>query len=326
MKKIAVLVIIIAVTAALFYTLKSKQELFQIDEKNIESIEIVEQDTTLKNNEIIENNDEISKKSIEVPLYPATVKVSLNKKSIESNNKDRVNFTVEVFDQYDEKMHNVSINDIELYINNKKITGDSFKTSEKGEYSVYAKYKSIYSNQVGFIAIQKGLFKDKNLEKEIRKVLGKPNEEITIEDLKKIPVLTIEYKKIKQLDGIEYMTELKELKLTGNEIVDVSPLSKLKKLEKLWLDENKIRIVDPLLSLENIHYLELGNNEIRNIKPLSNMLKIKKLYLYDNQISDIRAIVNLNELIEFYIWDNPLEKSSDNIFRYFEKKSCKVYK
>lgn len=339
MKKTLVLIFIVALAGLLLFTLINKKNIFQSNKK--ETIEITPEKMEFENEEKTENEKIISieektekkveekkveEKIKEEKMYPASLKINMNKKVIESDNIEKVNFTVEVYDQKGNKIAISDKDEVEIYVNNQKISNNVFSTSEKGEYSVYAKYKNLYSPQAGIIAQKTKLFKDKAFEEEVRKTIGKKTGKITSEDLKELPVLIVENKKIKSIEGIEYMTSLKELKLTGNEIEDISYLSKLENLEKLWLDENKISNIEPLSDLKKIHYLELGSNKISDIKSISSMTKIKKLYIYNNKITDIRPIVNLNELVELAVWDNPLEKSSENIFTYLEKKSCKVYK
>ncbi len=66
---------------------------------------------------------------------------------------------------------------------------------------------------------------DANLEAAIRNELGKTSGGITKEDMEKLSKLNAPRKKITDLTGLQYATNLKKLKLDGNQISDISELS-----------------------------------------------------------------------------------------------------
>jgi Leucine-rich repeat (LRR) protein len=91
-------------------------------------------------------------------------------------------------------------------------------------------------------------FPDKNLERAVRKAIGKPRGPIRAANLENLTVLVASWEGITDLTGLEYCTNLKELRLGGNQISDISALSKLTNLERLYLWGNQISGIKPLVS------------------------------------------------------------------------------
>ena len=74
--------------------------------------------------------------------------------------------------------------------------------------------------------------------------------------------------KIRDLTGLDLATNLSNLVLVGNGIVDVAVLSELPNLTKLNLGDNSISDLSPLEGLTNLTELLLRNNNISDISPL----------------------------------------------------------
>jgi Leucine-rich repeat (LRR) protein len=145
-----------------------------------------------------------------------------------------------------------------------------------------------------------GPIPDKNLEAVVRAVIfekkDKPNEELNDEDLKKVFILKGKGKGIKDLAGLEKCTNLLELDLAKNEIVDVSPLKDIKNLQSLDLSGNKIVDVAPLANNLALQFLELSNNEIASVEPLGKLVKLSALYIAGNKITDPAPLSSLEKL------------------------------
>lgn len=87
-------------------------------------------------------------------------------------------------------------------------------------------------------------FKDKNLEQVVRNVINKPTGDLLKSDVKKItglnlgliaPVNSDREVEVKDLSGIENLTNLQELYLYHTQISDISPLKGLINLQTIWL-------------------------------------------------------------------------------------------
>ena len=134
------------------------------------------------------------------------------------------------------------------------------------------------------------------------------DEPIAAESLTSVEKLTAVYFYVRDLTGIENLTELKMLHLySNNEIEDIRPLANLNKLTHLNLRDNKIKDITPLSGLTQLQTLFLNINEISDIMPLAKLVKLHSLYLDNNNISDISVIENFPRLTKLSIKGNPIQ-------------------
>ena len=129
---------------------------------------------------------------------------------------------------------------------------------------------------------------------------------------------------IQSIEGLEYAIHLEKVKLSDNEISDLSPLQGLTKLVYLDLHRNRITDISPLSGLVNLEFLDLYNNWIENVKPLSTLVNLKFLDLHYNVrvagnesnkiisggVEDISPLATLTKLETFSFSDNRVEDVS----------------
>lgn len=171
-------------------------------------------------------------------------------------------------------------------------------------------------------------FSDTNLEAVVRSAIKKNKGNIVTSDVKVITKLEAENKKITNLNGIQFFTNLEFLELNNNSISDLTPLAALKSLEFLSLGKNQIKDISPLKDLSNLQYLylntnyindinairpltglthlSLGNNNISDIKPLGSLTKLEQLFLWNTQVSDISPLKDLANLTYLNLYDNSI--------------------
>jgi Leucine-rich repeat (LRR) protein len=102
---------------------------------------------------------------------------------------------------------------------------------------------------------------------------------------------------IRDLSGIEQLTNLEELNLFLNRIGDIGPLAGLTNLTFLELGHNQITDLTPLGSLTDLTTLFVSNNSIRDIDVLGSLTNLTRLDLMENNgIEDISALANLTNL------------------------------
>jgi Leucine-rich repeat (LRR) protein len=117
------------------------------------------------------------------------------------------------------------------------------------------------------------VFPDLNLDAAIRAAINKPEGTIYIADLEGLKSLDASEKSIKDITGLEYCTDLKDLDLSMNLINDVSPLSGLKSLERLYLGYitpfhlTRLPVTSPVID-GPIHV----GNMITDVSPLSSLM------------------------------------------------------
>jgi len=154
---------------------------------------------------------------------------------------------------------------------------------------------------------------DPNLEALIRETIGKPEGDITDADLQGITSLnsrhgynTPDEEKIADLTGLEYCTNLQELRLSYNHIIDISVLAGLLKLQLLLLDNNQIIDISALADLTNLQLLWLAKNQITDISALAGLLKLQELALGGNQLTDLSALSGLLKLHKLTLANNQI--------------------
>ncbi|WP_235607475.1 leucine-rich repeat domain-containing protein, partial [Bacillus cereus] len=151
---------------------------------------------------------------------------------------------------------------------------------------------------------------DKQLQKYINKYnLDRDNVDapITKKDLLQIKTLSIySGKGIREITGLEYMTNLEKLTLRESNVKDISAISKLRDLKYVDLTSNSIESIHPIEQLENINMLFLRDNKISDLTPLSKMKKIKTLDLIGNNIKDIQPLFTLSTMKQLYLANNQI--------------------
>ena len=114
------------------------------------------------------------------------------------------------------------------------------------------------------------IFADGNLEAAVKSALGKPaDEEISIDELADLKILSASDRGITDISGIEYCVNLIVLNLSNNSIIDISYLATLTSLEVLDLKMNDIINISAISKLINLSWLDVQDNDIGDIWPLA---------------------------------------------------------
>ena len=115
---------------------------------------------------------------------------------------------------------------------------------------------------------------------------------------------------VRQLTGIEYATNLRNLGLRDGAITDVSHLAGLTALTHLYLGQNEIADVSPLAGLTSLTGLELYSNEISDVSPLAGLTALTYLHLFRNGISDVSPLAGMTSLTRLYLGQNEISDVS----------------
>lgn len=106
--------------------------------------------------------------------------------------------------------------------------------------------------------------------------------------------------RIKKISGIEELTELESLDLSGNDIKKIEGLEKLTRLKTLDLRANGyIKTIEGLDNLLQLEALYLQDNDISTIENLNHLSHLKRLKLHHNNIKtweNTEALSNLTML------------------------------
>ena len=84
---------------------------------------------------------------------------------------------------------------------------------------------------------------------------------------------------VNNLQGIQIFTGLTRLKLSSNNIAELSPLADLQLLSELHLDGNKLVALNPIRLLPNLTYLNVYGNSQLNCTELANLSRTPNLTL-----------------------------------------------
>ena len=109
--------------------------------------------------------------------------------------------------------------------------------------------------------------------------------------------LRLSYNNITDISPLVGLSNLTRLELVVCDVTDISPLAGLSNLMDLRLSYNNITDISPLAGLANLEILGLPGNGITDISPLVGLTSLKSLNLADNNnITDISPLTSLTSL------------------------------
>lgn len=151
------------------------------------------------------------------------------------------------------------------------------------------------------------IFPDICLQTAIKKIL---KDNPSVQDLNSIQTLQLDRIKISNLKGIDKLSHLKEISLSGNYISDVVPLSWLAEIQKLDLSYNRISHPSALNRLRYLTHLNLSNNDIKYTFGCAYM-NLRELDISNNKIDQLMGTKGTNLLLEIVdVSNNPLQTIS----------------
>ncbi|CAL5984351.1 leucine-rich_repeat domain-containing protein [Hexamita inflata] len=108
---------------------------------------------------------------------------------------------------------------------------------------------------------------------------------------KSVKSLTINKCNLKDINGIQSMTQLTELNLSLNQISDINQLAPLTNLTALDLGQNNIECISALFNLKQLVSLDLSENLITDLSSLRNLLNLQILDVSYNNNQHINIFV-----------------------------------
>ena len=155
---------------------------------------------------------------------------------------------------------------------------------------------------------------DANLRAEVREALGlQEGKGFTQEAMQRLKRLEVDvppepgpYKRINDLTGLEYATQLTELSLTGHSFSDISALSGLTQLTQLDLTFTGVTDISALSGLTQLTQLDLAFTGVTDISALSGLAQLTQLNLSWTYVVDIGPLQNLRELDDLILGNNKI--------------------
>jgi len=118
---------------------------------------------------------------------------------------------------------------------------------------------------------------------------------IYVDDIKEI---SCNDKGIDDITGLEQLTHLETVRLSRNNISDISAIGLTPSIKTLFISSNAgISNIGPLQSLKNINNLFMSGNNVSDLSSLGTLSTLKVLEIYNlESASDLSPIGDLNEL------------------------------
>ena len=153
---------------------------------------------------------------------------------------------------------------------------------------------------------------DANLRTAIAETLGKaPNSQITRANLAKLTRLEAHNRDIRDLTGLEFATNLNEIRANDNLTEDLSPLEGLTRLNVIEFRHNVISDLSPLAGLINLEWLIVPHNLISDLSPIAELSTLRGTDIAHNAISDFSPLAGLTKLERIWLHENPIADLSD---------------
>lgn len=111
---------------------------------------------------------------------------------------------------------------------------------------------------------------------------------------------------IKDLNGLQYFTNLKQLDVENNELTDLSPLAGLTNLEKLDVSGQFISSLYPISNLTSLISLDASENELVSLNFGTKLVDLQNLDISDNMLNTLDEIQELTSLKKITASNNPL--------------------
>ena len=177
---------------------------------------------------------------------------------------------------------------------------------------------------------QAAVWADRNMERLVRKGLGRPEGDIYEDELAGIKVLKIsgngvfisdegsgagedvEFEglssdeTIGSLEDLRYFPQLTVLEISDHSISDITALKSLAFLTALDLSANEINVLNEIESLHNLETLDVSGNNISDLSPLSGLDRLTVLNVNYNPVSGLEPLSGLKALEELYLDADPL--------------------
>ena len=105
------------------------------------------------------------------------------------------------------------------------------------------------------------------------------------------------------------------LGLGANRISKIEGLDALTQLKELYLSENRIKIIENLGANLQLVVLDVSKNQIEHLDNLQSLANLSELWFNDNQIKttdELDKLVPMEKLQCIYVHDNPAFDREDN--------------
>ena len=125
-----------------------------------------------------------------------------------------------------------------------------------------------------------------------------------IGSLPRLDSLTLQKCGLTTLNGLENASMLTYLDLSGNAIVDISPITGLSRVEELYLNENSLQLLTGISGMSRLRVLNVSNNVITTVSDLSGCASLTELNVSNNKLTSVNEIATLHSLAKLNFANN----------------------
>lgn len=150
--------------------------------------------------------------------------------------------------------------------------------------------------------------------------MGEWNEYMDVEDcdgieslkgigyLKNLRSIHLQNHKLQSLDGIEGLTKLEYLNVSGGLVKNMESLKNLKSLKSLYLLSNRVTSLDGIEDLENLIYLNMQDNRLTDLDGIERLKNLTSLNVSANKLTSLDGVEKLEKLEKLDASYNKLKK------------------
>ncbi|BCE02670.1 hypothetical protein [Marinicellulosiphila megalodicopiae] len=195
---------------------------------------------------------------------------------------------------------------------------DSRVIVARGEYSIDSQ-RCEQKEDLEKIGQEIVKFSDIELEKCINRSLGRSvNLKIKQYDLNQLVELKCISQKIRNLNGVSKIPNLKVLILNVENIGNLEEIKKLKSIEALLLRNGDSIDIEGLLDFDQLVYLKLEKIEVENLNMIGELINLKSLVLLKNNILDATFLEHAGAIENLVIKENVIDS-----FEYYPQLALK---
>ena len=114
---------------------------------------------------------------------------------------------------------------------------------------------------------------------------------------------------VASLSGLEFASNLVELRLRHNVVSDLSPLAELASLSVLNIRNNRVTDIGPIAGLPLTHLI-LSGNIVPDLSPLARLAFLNELALVGGRVSDLSPLMELAHLTRLWLGANAIDDVS----------------
>ena len=126
-------------------------------------------------------------------------------------------------------------------------------------------------------------------------------------NLPSLVYLTFDGDKIRSLDGIQGLKNLRYLMVYDNCLTSLKGIEGAVNLEEFYAYGNQLTSLKGIENLTKLKKLEVGKNRLKNLKGIEKLTNLEELGVSENRLTDIKEIKNLKKLERIYAFCNKIK-------------------